>query len=206
VQLKDGSWVVTWQSIDRDRTEADVYQRHYYDVGGTLTIDAETAAGDAADDTFLVRLGSLSEGDYISGGAGNDTLLMINAGVMDLTKPSGLTGIETIIGSSGNDTIIADGRLDDITDLQGGDGHDELRLLSNASDQRGYYDFSNKTLSGIEVIRLAVSGRLIFSDKATALLVQADQGLSVTVQLHGNFFSEAEKAKLFRQGVKTIYR
>lgn len=203
VQLKDGSWVVTWQSVNQDRSEGDVFQSHYT-AGNALTIDSETAVGDDADDTFLVRLGSLSTGDYITGGSGNDTLKMLDAGVMDLTKPGGLTGIETIVGSDGNDTIIADSRIDAFVNLQGGGGYDELRLLSNTPDQRGIYNLSGKTFTGFEAITLTVSGILTFTDKAAALIVKADQSLAVEVQLPLGAFSEAEKAKLFRQGVKTI--
>ena len=45
----------------------------------TLTVNADTVVGTAADDTVSATAGSLNEGDSLTGGAGTDVLTLVGS-------------------------------------------------------------------------------------------------------------------------------
>lgn len=140
------------------------------------------------------------EGAVFRGGAGTDTLILSGGGIFDPTFAT-LSSIETVRGTSRQDTIYLDSRtLAGIKTLSGGGGSDILQLAgSNA------FDFRGKSIGGfsqIEVVSKTFSGT--FSNKALALLVNAKESQNDTLRLVGGSFSQAEITQQHRQGVDTI--
>ncbi|MBD2748058.1 hypothetical protein IC232_15285 [Microvirga sp. BT688] len=167
--LPDGSWLVTWTSSSREDNSSEIYQRRFTSVAA-FGEGREMGTGTAGDDLFQVRAGGLTAGDSIDGGEGdgNDTLAIIEAGILDLTAPDVFTSIETVQGSGGNEIIVADGnRLSGIAQVLGGNRTDALHLKA------GSYDLSDMVFSGLEAITLLGTGSLTFDDKATALLARS---------------------------------
>jgi Ca2+-binding RTX toxin-like protein len=195
--LEDGGWVVTWASDGQDGSGFGIYQQHSRAVA-SFGSGKESGTGWIYDDLFQVRNGGLANGDSLEGGLGTDTLAMTETGTLDLTEPDLLTGIEIVQGTSGNDVIVTNAaRLVNIFGLQGGAGHDELRLKT------GVYDLTKKFISGIEAITLDSSASVTFADKAAALLARSltQDG---AVSLQGDAFSLAERMQLYRQGIQTV--
>lgn len=196
--LANGGWVVTWTVYDQDGSGYNVYQRQY-GAPDALGAGAELATGDDADDFIQVTSGGLSAGDTIDGGDGTDTLLMIEPGTLDLTAPASLASVEAVLGSDGDDTIVANAaRLSGINDIRAGQGNDALHL------DGGIYDLSAHYLESIESILLQGDGELTFADKEYALLSRAANGVDAKVVLNGSTFEQTELAALFRQGITTI--
>ena len=164
--LADGGWVVTWNPR-QDREASGIYQRRYKAWRPSATgSGARVRAGRQRDLRRAQR--RPAAGDSLEAGGGIDTLRMIEAGILDLTAPAVLTGIEIVQGSGGNDIIVADeARLIRNLGIQGGAGTDALHLKA------GSYDFTAKFVSGFEAITLLGTGSLTFADKATALLAHS---------------------------------
>ncbi|WP_165820100.1 cadherin domain-containing protein [Microvirga sp. KLBC 81] len=140
------------------------------------------------------------EGAVFRGGAGTDTLSLSGGGIFDLTLTT-LSSIETIRGTSRNDTIYLDARtLAGVKTLSGGGGSNILQLAgSNA------FDFRGKSVSGFSQIKVASKTfHATFSNKALALLVNAKESQNDSLRLVGGTFTETEITQLHRQGVDTI--
>lgn len=193
--LPGGGWVLAAKP-------SEVYAHSYIPLTeARLTVHAEHLTGDGAGDIFEVELDGLSAGDVIDAGGGEDILKMVQAGTMNLTKPTTLIGFEAIVGSDGDDIILTNlARLSGITSIDGGSGTDKLKLLNDSYDLRGM------VISNIEQIQLYAGGSVRTDSKATALLVRGilTPETAVEVTLEGASFTAAEKAQLFRQGVVTI--
>lgn len=191
-----GGWVVVWNSDGQDGSGEEIFQQQFTQVDA-FGIGREAGSGSADHDTFNVSNGGLTEGNSVEGGFGTDTLRLIEAGTMDLTKAT-LSGIEIVQGSGGDDVIITNSlRLAEIVGIRGGAGTDELQL------KVGGYDFDRFFISGIEKISLTGSTRVDVSDKATALLLSTDRANAFVV-LAGGVFTLAERQQLYNQGFRTI--
>src|SRR5262249_47662992 len=62
----------------------------------TLTTDADTVVGSAADDTVNATAATLNAGDSLAGGAGTDTLALYGGGSFRVDQLAGFTGFESI--------------------------------------------------------------------------------------------------------------
>jgi Ca2+-binding RTX toxin-like protein len=195
-------WVVTYTS--NPGTNADIFQRKFTTTNDQLlTAAIETAIGTEGDETLLVAAGGINAGDVLQGKGGWDTLSMTEAGLLDLGLASELTGFEAITGSNGIDII-------DITSnigyasfrvIDGREGANILRLMDGVN-----YDFRNTTITNFASIKLMEGGsnNVTFSDRTTALLVDATAGRHDLVTLVGNTFTAEQRAQLFRQGVEEL--
>ena len=134
-QNPDGSWSLTAAQLPGLTVSASV-------TGGfTLNVTATSseANGSTASVTASIDVILSPDANYMSGGAGNDTM-------------TGGTGNDTMYGNSGNDTIsggngndlIYGGKNNDI--LSGGEGDD--RLDGNSGDDIIYGDAGNDTIVG----------------------------------------------------------
>jgi Ca2+-binding RTX toxin-like protein len=199
--LADGGWLVTWVS----GMDSDIYQLRFNANGvavGTevtaFSMDKEAGLGTNGDDLFLIESRGLSSGDSLQAGDGIDTIQLIESGILDLTLPDLLTGVEIIQGSSSNDFIVADSaRIADIDTISGGAGSDQLRLKA------GSYDFTGKVICGFETIVFEGTSPATFDDKATALLVRSLTKNGAVV-LQGGVFSQAERQQLYNQGIRQV--
>ena len=135
IQNQDGSWSLTVAQLPGLTVSASV-------TGGfTLAVTATSseANGSTATATASIEVILSPDANFMSGGAGNDTM-------------TGGTGNDTMYGNSGNDTIsggngndlIYGGKNNDI--LSGGAGDD--RLDGNSGDDTFYGDAGNDTIIG----------------------------------------------------------
>ncbi len=134
-QNQDGSWSLTAAQLPGLTLSASV-------TGGfTLNVTASSseANGSTATATASIEIILSPDANFMSGGAGNDTM-------------AGGTGNDTMYGNSGNDTIsggngndlIYGGKNNDI--LSGGEGND--RLDGNSGDDVIYGDAGNDIIVG----------------------------------------------------------
>lgn len=165
-----------------------------------LTRNAETLLGESTDDTFAaVDNDFYLGGDFIDGGEGIDTL-QLGPGYANLNYLAFLKNVEILSGSDSDDRITLGAKFfSGISSIQGGLGNDELWLTGGISDLR------DTDIIDIEAIYFSENSSVIFDDRVTALAA-TDHSLtsSTTVTLQGDSFSEAERIKLFRQGIVTI--
>lgn len=140
----------------------------------------------------------------IEGGAGSDTLQLVDGGSFDLTLPRVFMGIEAIRGSEQHDTIILDqARFAGIAAFDGGDQPathwDELVLQGNA------FDFTGKTLTGIDRISLQTDNVVLaVPDLKTAMLVSGIVSQNDRLIAAGIIFKPEELRALHRAGIDTI--
>lgn len=202
--LKDGSWVIAWWSAlnpSGAATGADIYQQRT--SGEFLTVSVDTATGTHDDETLFATLGSLNAGDELYAGGGEDTLLMVEAGSIDLTAPAIFAGFEIVEGSDGDDTIIVSaGRIPGLTTIDGKGGMNVLRIVGDDSLDLTFLDVANLS----EIVLTNPSGtQVTFDDKAVALLLNGAAGANDRVVLEGDdTFSLTQRRQLFRQGIETI--
>jgi Ca2+-binding RTX toxin-like protein len=164
-----------------------------------LTNGVDDILGTVAGEIFAAPLGAINPGDRLDGGDGIDTL-QLATGTSNLTQFAALTRVEILSGSAGRDIIQVNAQnLAELTSIQGGNGQDELQLVGV-----GNYDLTGKTISGIETISVRANAFLTFDDATAALLTRAAAGINASVTLQGGAFTQAQRAQLFRQGVKTI--
>jgi len=155
--LPDGSWVVAWYH----ETGGGIAQQRFRPVG-SFGDGKERGVGTAGNEHFGVRAGGLGAGDSLEAGDGADTLMMIQPGTLDLTAPDILTGIDTVRGSVGDDSIIVDaGRFAAIAEFQGWDGADELRLAG------GSFDLTQKVVTGFETVNGSNGNETVTVNAAT---------------------------------------
>src|SRR5712672_1072696 len=62
----------------------------------SLTTDADTVVGGAADDTVYATAATLNAGDSLTGGAGTDVLALVGSGSFSLDQLATFTGFESI--------------------------------------------------------------------------------------------------------------
>jgi Ca2+-binding RTX toxin-like protein len=107
-------------------------------------------AGDD-DDTISLANGDFETGEVITGGLGTDTLLLTSAGTVDFTTGT-LTGLETLSGSLGDDTVtvLATHAAGMFTSINLGIGADLLNVLASGDISAA----SLATFSGIETVNL----------------------------------------------------
>jgi Ca2+-binding RTX toxin-like protein len=134
-QNEDGSWSLVVSDLAGLTVSASV-------TGGftvSVTATSSEANGSEASATASIEVILSPDANFMSGGAGNDTM-------------TGGTGNDTMYGNSGNDTmmggagndLIYGGKNNDI--LSGGDGDD--RIDGNSGDDVIYGDAGNDTIIG----------------------------------------------------------
>ena len=72
----------------------------------TLTVDADTVAGGAADDTVNGTAATLNAGDSLTGGAGTDVLALDGSGAFRVDQLATFTGFESITLNNTSDEAI----------------------------------------------------------------------------------------------------
>jgi hypothetical protein len=157
----------------------------------------------SGDDLLTVSPSGL-EGGESDGGAGTDTLQLLEGGTFDLTLPAVLTGIEIIRGSDQHDTIILDqARFSGLQTFDGGEKpitHWDELVLHGA-----VFDFTGKTLIGIDRLSLQSDNAvLIAPDLATAMLASGIASQNDRLEATGVTFWAAQIRALHRQGIDTI--
>ncbi|MEE1658360.1 cadherin domain-containing protein [Microvirga sp. CF3062] len=203
--IGDGRWVAAWSNWNQGEDQQSGVAQRVFTLADmpVLTVDAEAVFGTAgaAAETLFVREGGLSSGDRVDGGDGEDILMMIEAGTLDLRAPLEFAGFEAILGTGGEETIITNGaRLSGIESISGGSGNDTLELAGG-----GAFNLTDIALNGIESIKLTgASATVTVDDVATALLIHGDDFDDDRVVLSGATLSKLERYQLFRQGIETV--
>ncbi|MGF9757035.1 calcium-binding protein [Microvirga sp. 0TCS3.31] len=169
-----------------------------------LTAGSDVAIGNLGnDDVFAVMRNSLTEGDFIDGGVGYDTLWMVESGTLDLRLPSILNSIEAVRGTDGVDTIyVSAERPDGLNVIDGGrlSGYDYDRLVITGD----VVDLRNVEILGFDAIEFRAStAALHFTNVAQALLFMDDTGTryvssnNLEVVLDIDDVSEEDRIALF---------
>ncbi len=162
---------------------------------------ADRILGDAADNIIEIESGQLSWGDEIDGGAGADTLKLKTGGTASFTFLSKFEGIETILGSSGNDTIyISDGQIAKIDRIDGGgQAEDRLHISGETIDLRGIEigGFAKVTYGG-------VGTTIIVDNLSIARLLYADLAEGDTLTVAGGILTDAERRELHEKGIDFV--
>jgi Ca2+-binding RTX toxin-like protein len=200
--LGGGKWIAAWSNWNQGNDPYSGVSQRVFSLADAPVLDsgADVALGTDASEELEVRQDGLSDGDRILGGGGSDTLKMLYSGELNLAAPLEFSGIESIEGSGGADTIVANAaRLKDIATIQGGAGLDELRLFDGGS-----YDLRGKTLSGIERITLTDFVTTVTVDDVETGLLILGNGVDDKVILSGGSFTKAERYRLFKQGIETV--
>lgn len=140
----------------------------------------------------------------LQGGAGDDTLQLLEGGTFDLTLPAVFAGIETIRGSDQHDTIVLDAeRFAGVAAFDGGVNAAaswDVLALKGAS-----FDFAGRTLTGIDRITLQTDNAVLVAPNlavamlASGIAAQNDRLEALTVT-----FTPAQIATLHRQGIDII--
>jgi serralysin len=170
----------------------------------TLTLTSGLRSFASPGDDLLTVGPSGLEGGEFDGGAGADTLQLLEGGTFDLTLPTVFASIETVRGSNQHDTIILDqARFSGIEEFDGGEmpltHWDELQLVG------GTFDFTGKTLIGIDRISLQSDGAVLtVADVNTALLASGLVSQNDRLVAAGVTFTEAQITLLHRQGIDTV--
>lgn len=165
--LASGAFATTWGfKTDAGRNVA--AQRLYgTETLQELTAEPELVIGTDGNDVLSLRYGTLTHGDVLSARNGVDTMQFTSGGLYDLTIPSGIEGFEVLLGSIGNDTVIASAsRIAQFSSIDLGKGQDKLYLKG------GTFSFSNVTLNGVEqiVISSGTSAKVTGSVRADIII------------------------------------
>lgn len=118
-----------------------------------------SASGGADNDVILGGAADLAAALTLDGGAGTDTLQLASPGLLNLASLNVVTGLEQLVGSSGNDTIVGTTQqLDAFTTYTGGLGTDVLATTGTLFDLTGHgiggFEFLSTTNTVGTVFRL----------------------------------------------------
>jgi Ca2+-binding RTX toxin-like protein len=161
------------------------------------------ASGTDANDLFTATEEELA-GGVLDGRGGNDTLRLLGGSTFDLTTLQAFASIETVQGSAGHDTIILSAeQAAGVVSFDGGASplthRDELQLVGGA------FDFSSKTLTGIDRISLQTDGAVLTVGSVNAaLLASGLVSQNDRLVAAGVTFTPDQIALLHRQGIDTI--
>lgn len=142
-----------------------------------LTNNVDNLTGTGDDDTFQTDPGSLNASDVLNGGGGIDTLELTTAGNYTFASDIVISGIQSLTGSSGDDTVFFDSSqlLATFTsiDLKGG---------SNTLQRIGTLDVSKIALSNVQTLQSTGAGAtfLVKGSQLGAGLVTNVTGTSVS--------------------------
>ncbi|EIM30463.1 putative calcium-binding protein [Microvirga lotononidis] len=172
-------------------------------MSARFTPSVSFTPGTPGDDVFTATEGDI-EGNVLDGLGGNDTLQLLGGGTFDLTRLQVFSSIETIQGSGEHDTIILNAeQAAGVVTFNGGANPashwDELQLIGSA------FDFTAKTLIGIDRISLQTDGAVLTVGNAnTALLASGIASQNDRLVATGVTFTAAEIRLLHRQGIDTV--
>ena len=167
----------------------------------TLTWGTDIFTGTAGDDVFIAGVGTLNQGDSLTGGEGNDTLQWDGNGGNIFLDFIDFSGIETIKGSAGTESLIIRGdQLQDVLVIDGNGGlGDILTIRGMTADLRG------KSIIGISTISIGTDGGLLTVDNVeTALKVSGGFSKGDTLIITGGTLLDTQRTFLHNRGVDTI--
>ncbi|WP_198411820.1 cadherin domain-containing protein [Microvirga flavescens] len=169
-----------------------------------LTEGLDDLTGTAGNDVFVARWNTTTNGDRIDGGGGDaDTILLAEGGIFDFTEFAKFSGIESIRGSIGVDTLkIRASQLADVQMIYGGQATDTDFLNITETN----IDLQNILVSGFRNIVLQNDGAtIILKDKSLALKVDGKKTAYDTLVLTGGATLTAEEiATIHRNGIDVI--
>ena len=106
---------------------------------------ADTLTGGGGNDTFNLANGDFAAGESIDGGGNTDSIVLTNTTTVDFTTGT-VTGVETINGSSGNDTVTMSAtQWAALTTIDLGAGTNILNVLASGD----IHSFTTPTISNV---------------------------------------------------------
>ncbi len=167
-----------------------------------LTAGTDAFTGDIDANIVEATQATLTAGDWLDGGGGNDTLVLNSGGVFEFDGLQVFQSIETIVGATGKDDVLKmhASQLQGVKAIDGGGGvlGDRLTLLGASIDLTG------TTITGVEIIELANDSTVTVSDVATALHVIDEIGGSNELILTQGTLTQAEKNTIYSHGIEVI--
>ncbi len=162
---------------------------------------ADQIHGDGESNVIEIANANISWGDEIDGGAGADTLKLTTGGIASFTGLSRFEGIETILGSSANDTIyMLNSQIETIDSINGGgQAEDRLHISGDAIDLRGI------GVSGFAWITYEGVGTMIAVDSlSVAKMLDGTRADDETLTIAGGALTDYERLQLHKKGIDFI--
>lgn len=143
-------------------------------IGGA---GADTIHGQTDNDLILIGVGDWAAGEHIVGGANADTLQFDDANI-DLGTATVFNTVETIVGThaGGFALSLTPAVLADVVAIKGGAGTDLVVVNS------GHGDFSTRTLTSIEILRLGTANNLLVLPTGVTLQAEGTAGNSDVIR------------------------
>ncbi|MBZ6076892.1 calcium-binding protein [Microvirga puerhi] len=186
-------------------------------TGADITLDPQhySAVGTADDDNFITPQGNFLQYDWshvtISGGAGNDALVLTDTGTYDLRKFASFSGIEEVyFNSGGGDLYLSAQQLATINLVYGSDAPNQARIyLSGAPLQT--YDLRGKTFANNYIfLDPSLYADIVIGDKSQLFagenaLLNFSLRSGARIHLVGDTFTDAERALLYRRSASYVW-
>ena len=166
-----------------------------------FTPGTDIVSGTGGNDVFEAQTITLTDGDRLDGGAGNDTLRLVDDnGYFDLSLMQAITSIETIEGTDSDDAIGIKGELlGGVNTIDGKGGENYLWLSGSA------INLTEKIITGFKEIGLLDDNAMVTLNNAeTAKLLSGQSSENDTLILNDAILTAVDRLALHRRGIDTI--
>ncbi|MFP1646549.1 beta strand repeat-containing protein, partial [Pontitalea aquivivens] len=137
-------------------------------VNGTVWIDASSG-----DDTIYIEIDDMNSVDTVNGGADSDTMTLLTSGTLADTDLTNVTNIETLRLADGTNNITLETEAynsgSGITSIVGGTGNDTVNFVSALDAERGSFsvDFSSGGTDTVVVGNVSMEGLVTSGSNVT---------------------------------------
>jgi Ca2+-binding RTX toxin-like protein len=186
-------------------------------TGTDIALDPNhySAFGTADDDHFFTPQGNFLQYDWshvtVSGGAGNDALILTDTSTYDLRKFASFSGIEEIYFSSGGgDLYLSAQQLATVNLIYGSDAPNQARIYLSGGPLQTY-DLRGKTFENNYILLdPSLYADIVIGDKSQLFagenaLLNFSLRSGARIHLVGNTFTDAERALLYRRGASYVW-
>ncbi|MDX2102245.1 MAG: DUF4347 domain-containing protein [Alphaproteobacteria bacterium] len=149
----------------------------------------DSVSGGAGNDTIEVAASDLVSGVQLSGGSDLDTLLLVGGTTYALSAVV-LTGMETVLGTAGTETIsLSVGQLAQFASgsINLGNGIDVLEVTSIAST----FDTTTLPLTGVEYLRIKADAGVMIVDRPD-VAIEVDPASTQSITISGSIQADLQ--------------